>query len=305
MYRDYDNNNSNVLKLYKNMHTEQTYQKKIDFSNQLKYNKSFYITDIFPRLNQVVDSSDPDAEFPQIFHGYQTAESIKNNYFINNNLKSIEIKDIFTEDDWNTLPTKYKNLYNTTITQLYDHIKDWKWLILIGLIHDLGKVLVLKEFGNYPEWFSVGDIYPLGCKFSSSNIYYNNDFYKLCPDYNNTLYQSSIGIYKHNCGFDNVEMTFSHDYYLSNILQKSKTNLPYEAIYIIKYHSFYPWHTPNNNIRGYLELASEKDWYYLPLLKLFQQSDLYSKTNIMPNIGSIQDYYNNLINLYIPHKIFF
>ena len=61
----------------------------------------------------------------------------------------------------------------------------------------------------------------------------------------------------------------------------------------------------NNNIRGYLELASEKDWYYLPLLKLFQQSDLYSKTNIMPNIDSIQDYYNNLINLYIPHKTFF
>ena len=305
MYRDYDNNNSNVLKLYKNMHTEQTYQKKIDFSNQLKYDKSFYITDIFPKLNQVVDSSDPDAEFPQIFHGYQTAESIKNNYFINNNLKSIKIKDIFTEEDWNTLPTKYKNLYNTTITQLYDHIKDWKWLILIGLIHDLGKVLVLKEFGNYPEWFSVGDIYPLGCKFSSSNIYYNNDFYKLCPDYNNTLYQSSIGIYTNNCGFDNVEMTFSHDYYLSNILQKSKTNLPYEAIYIIKYHSFYPWHTPNNNIRGYLELASEKDWYYLPLLKLFQQSDLYSKTNIMPNIDSIEHYYNNLINLYIPDKIFF
>ena len=55
----------------------------------------------------------------------------------------------------------------------------------------------------------------------------------------------------------------------------------------------------------YLELASEKDWYYLPLLKLFQQSDLYSKTNIMPNIDSIEHYYNNLINLYIPDKIFF
>ena len=305
MYRDYDNNENNVLNLYKKMHIQQTYQKKIDFSNQLKYNKSYYITDIFSKLNQVIDSSDPDAEFPQIFHGYQTAESIKYNYFIDNNLRSIKIKDIFTEDDWNTLPTKYKNLYNTTINKLYNHIKDWKWLILIGLIHDLGKVLVLEEFGNFPEWFSVGDIYPLACKFNSSNVYYNNNFYKLCSDYNNTIYQTNIGIYSYNCGFDNVEMTFSHDYYLSNVLQKSKTKLPYEAIYIIKYHSFYPWHTPNNNIRGYMELASEKDWYYLPLLKLFQKSDLYSKTSIMPNIDSIQDYYNKLINLYIPNKIFF
>ena len=82
---------------------------------------------------------------------------------------------------------------------------------------------------------------------------------------NNTL----NGIYKKNCGFDNIEMTFSHDYYLYEVLSHSFTNLPLEALYIIRYHSFYAWHTPRNGIRGYTNLASEEDWKNLPLLKLF------------------------------------
>ena len=62
---------------------------------------------------------------------------------------------------------------------------------------------------------------------------------KKCIDYNNSEYNTSLGIYDNNVGFDNVEMTFSHDYYLSECLKRSNTNLPYEALYIIRYHSFY------------------------------------------------------------------
>ena len=286
MYRDYDNTQNNVLNLYKNMHSHQTLQKKRQYSNLLLYNKPYFITELFDKLNLVIDSSDPDTTFPQIYHCYQTAENIRLNYFNNDIIKSIHIKTLFNQNEWELLPDKYKNIYNTTIPQLYNNITNWKWLILIGLIHDLGKILVLQDFGNFPEWFSVGDIYPLGCQFQSSNIYFNKDFYKLSPDFNN------------------IEMTFSHDFYLANILSKSNTNLPNEAIYIIRFHSFYSWHTPHNNIRNYTELASEEDWHYLPLLKLFQKADLYSKTSILPNIDSIKPFYDTLINLYIPNKIY-
>ena len=52
-------------------------------------------------------------------------------------------------------------MYEGTVKYFYDYIKEWDWLILVGLIHDLGKILVLNEFGGFDEWFSVGDIYPL------------------------------------------------------------------------------------------------------------------------------------------------
>lgn len=279
MYRNYEKCNNKVELLYKNMYINQTYNKKKNIILQLKYDKQLKIKDIFPLLNKVIDSSDPDTELSQIHHGYQTAQAIKDNFFIDGKLKDINIYDLFTNEDWFLLDNKHKILYNTTINKLYDNIQDWDWLILIGLIHDLGKVLVLDEFGKFEEWFSVGDIYPLGCNFHKSNIYYNKDYYKLCDDYKIKEFKYDLGIYKNNIGFDNVEMTFSHDYYLAECLTRSNTQLPEEAIYMIRYHSFYTWHTPRNNIRGYESLANEKDWKYLPLLKLFQKSDLYSKKN--------------------------
>lgn len=305
MYRNY-NNISSIEILYKKMYIEQNYEKKKEINNKIKYNKSYNISEIIPYLNLVIDSSDPDSNFPQIYHGYQTAESIRNNFMLNNTtLKNIKIIDLFEQNEWNNIPDNYKKLYNTTISQLYNHILDWSWFPLIGLIHDFGKVLVLKDFYSLEEHFSVGDIYPLGCQFSDANIYYEKKFHTSSIDYNNTKYNSKLGIYKSYCGFENLEMTFSHDYYLANILLNNNNNLPDIAIYIIRFHSFYSWHTPKNDKRGYDYFASNKDWYLLPLLKLFQKSDLYSKKNTLPNIDNIKKYYYNLINKYIPNKLKF
>ena len=304
-FRDYQKCDDQVTLLYKNMYINQTYSKKKQIISKLKFDKEYKIKDIFPLLNKVKDSSDPDISLPQIIHGYQTAEVIKTNLFDNNQLEILNIRDLFSNEEWFLLDPKYKKIYeDTKFIDFYNNINNWDWLILIGLIHDLGKILVLDEFGGYDEWFSVGDIYPLGCNFHSSNIYYEKNFHKLCNDFNkfnNDLDYN--GLYKKNCGFDNIEMTFSHDYYFSESLSKSNTNLPLEAIYIIKYHSFYAWHTPRNNIRGYTDLANDTDWNYLPLLKLFQKFDLYSKDD--SNIDSFNyKYYDDLIDKYIPNSIY-
>lgn len=51
--------------------------------------------------------------------------------------------------------------------------------------------------------------------------------------------------------------TFSHDEYLASVLESSeKTIIPNEGIYMIRFHSFYPWHTPVKPVRGYQNLAS-------------------------------------------------
>ena len=304
-FRDYNNCNDNVENLYKNMYINQSYNKKIQLSNILNYKKPLLVQDAIIFLNKVTDSSDPDTTHEQIYHGYQTAESMRNNYFENECFKNVNIIDLFSNKEWDQLPEKYKIEYNTTIKDYYNKISDWSWLILIGLIHDLGKVLVLPDFGGFPEHFSVGDIYPLGCKFQESNIYYEKKYHTYSSDYNNLDYNTLNGIYKKNCGFNNVEMTFSHDYYLYEILTRSFTNLPAEALYIIRYHSFYSWHTPRNGIRGYRNLVNETDWKNLPLLKLFQKNDLYSKTEELPNISSLEPYYNNLICKYIMDVLMF
>ena len=307
MFRDF-NNNTIVENLYMNMHKEQTFIKKKNLENILKYNKPLSIKDAIYYLNKVIDSSDPDTDHEQIYHGYQTAENIRYNYFTNDNfnsLNNINIKDLFTIEEWNNLPNKYQIEYNTNINQYYNHITDWSWLLVIGLIHDLGKILVLPEFGCFPEHFSVGDIYPLGCLFQESNIYYEKKYYQLCPDFKNTDFNTYNGIYTPNCGFNNVTMTFSHDYYLYNVFLKSTHILPEEALYIIRFHSFYAWHTPKNNIRSYINLADNNDWKNLPLLKLFQKTDLYSKHNELPNIYNLESFYNNLINKYILNYLLF
>lgn len=307
MFRNY-NNNMDVENLYKSMYIEQTYQKKIQLENTLKYSKPLSIKDAIYYLNKIIDSSDPDTEHEQIYHGYQTAENIRQNYFTNDNFRyinNIYITELFSTEEWNNLPQKYQKLYNTTIRDYYNHINDWSWLPVIGLIHDLGKVLVLPEFGCLPEHFSVGDIYPLGCKFQESNVYYEKKYFELCVDFKNNDLNTLNGIYNDNCGFNNINMTFSHDYYLYNILLRSTHILPDEALYIIRFHSFYAWHTPRNNIRSYTNLANDLDWINLPLLKLFQKTDLYSKHNELPDIKNIEAFYENLINKYIQNYLLF
>ena len=57
-----------------------------------------------------------------------------------------------------------------------------------------------------------------------------------------------------------------------------------------------------NQTFGYSYFASYKDWYLLPLLKLFQKSDLYSKNIDFPNIEELKSYYNTLIYKFLPNK---
>ena len=173
-----------------------------------------------------------------------------------------------------------------------------EWMPLVGLIHDLGKVAI--KIHNI-EWFeSAGDSFPLGCAFSKKVILnYGFDYNK---DYKNPKYNTKLGIYQPNCGFDNC-LFWGHDEIMYLSLKNSNTNLPDEALYTIKYHSFYSWH----NQGGYEYLASEKDIENLKYLKMFQKADLYSKTDTelytIKKLG--ETYYQNLIKKYLPNGIVF
>ena len=65
------------------------------------------------------------------------------------------------------------------------------WLPLVGLIHDLGKILVLPEFGAEPQWASVGDTFPVGCAFDKTVV--RHDLFRENPDNSNPLYVLKLG----------------------------------------------------------------------------------------------------------------
>ena len=168
-----------------------------------------------------------------------------------------------------------------------------KELQIVGLIHDLGKVLF--SF-NEPNWCVVGDTYVVGCKFSDKIIYY--DTLVNNSDYNK---YDKLGIYQYGCGLDNLYISYGHDEYLYNILKynKNKHLIRDKYLDIIRYHSFYPWHTEND----YYYFMNEKDKTTLKNIKIFNEFDLYSKEDDTIITNDIKEYYTNLLNEYFHDEL--
>ncbi|KAF3966091.1 hypothetical protein ACB098_01G170000 [Castanea mollissima] len=174
---------------------------------------------------------------------------------------------------------------------------DEDWLHLTALIHDLGKVLLLPSFGGLPQWAVVGDTFPLGCAFDEGNVHHK--YFKENPDYNNPAYNTKYGIYSEGCGLDNVMISWGHDDYMYLVAKENRTTLPPAALFIIRYHSFYPFHT----VGAYKHLMNEEDAKNLKWLKIFNKYDLYSKSKEMIDVEKVKPYYLSLIDKYFPAKL--
>lgn len=166
-----------------------------------------------------------------------------------------------------------------------------RWLVLVGFIHDLGKIL--SSWGEL-QWAVVGDTFPVGCKFSEKIIY--RDFFKANPDISNEKFNTLLGVYKRGCGFDEVHFSWGHDEYLYQVV---KDYLPEEASYVIRYHSFYAAHKEGE----YNYLMSNKDKELMQYVKLFNQYDLYSKEQYATNYDEMKPYYKELVAEFFPEKV--
>jgi len=176
-----------------------------------------------------------------------------------------------------------------------DH-PDKEWLQLIGLIHDLGKVMA---FYNEPQWCVVGDTWPVGCKPAPSVVYVEESF-EDNPDMKDGRYNTDLGIYSANCGIENVLMSWGHDEYLYHVLlhhmNKVGTSIPMEGLWAVRFHSFYPWHTG----RDYQHLETEADKEILKWVREFNKYDLYTKSTTVPDVEKLKPYYQSLIDKYLP-----
>jgi len=247
---------------YKEMHKNQTYRyvyNKLDDYKEPNKMK-MKMSDVLEMMNEFIDPSDPDVNVSNSIHAYQTAERIRSCYPENNE----------------------------------DNIYYW----ICGLIHDLGKVLF--KFGE-KSWSIVGDTYVVGCKFPETIVYY--DTMKENEDINNEIYNTELGIYDKKCGLDNLKLSYGHDEYLYTVLSceknRDKHKFPKKLQKIIRYHSFYPWHTGDS----YKIFMTESDKDLLESVRHFNNFDLYSKKDDINITDSTKKFYKELLEKYFPEEL--
>jgi inositol oxygenase len=165
------------------------------------------------------------------------------------------------------------------------------WFILTGLIHDLGKILCL--YGE-PQWAVVGDTFPVGCAYSDRIVFHQ--FFADNPDSHEPNYQTQTGIYSEGCGLDNVHLSWGHDEYLYHVV---KDYLPPAALYMIRYHSFYPAHREGE----YQHLMNDRDKEMFEWVRAFNPYDLYTKSHERPDVEQLRPFYQELISKYFPTEL--
>jgi inositol oxygenase len=243
------------------------------------------------------DSPERDTvrEFYRLNHRYQTFDFVleKEREFLKFDKKEMPIWDAFDflntlvdDSDPDTALDQLQHLLQTSEAIRADGHPDW--FVLTGLLHDMGKVLCL--FGE-PQWAVVGDTFPVGCKHSDKIVY--SEYFVANPDFHNPEFNTKYGIYEPNCGLDNVHLSWGHDEYL---YQMTKNYLPEEALYMIRYHSFYSQHREG----AYDHLMSKHDHEMFKWVNKFNPYDLYSKAPTPPNVKELKPYYEDLLAKYLP-----
>ena len=135
-------------------------------------------------------------------------------------------------------------------------------------------------------------------------------------------------------------MSWGHDEYMHMVLRNHPgCSLPEEAFYVIRFHSFYPWHTgelvlhyPENvfllqtHLRGIFQillfekmkpkcsffaagdydyLCNDTDRMMMKWVQEFNKFDLYTKSETVPDIDELTPYYQKLIDKYVPGDVAF
>lgn len=249
---------------------------------------------------RIFDESSPEGvkEFYRLNHAHQTRE------FARAKRAHYEQRDKMTMGIWQALE-KLNTLVDdsdpdTDLSQIEHCLQTAEsiradghpdWMVLTGLVHDLGKLLVVHQ---EPQWAVVGDTFPVGCAYSDTIVFHN--YFEANPDSRNPAYNTLHGVYEAGCGLRNVDLSWGHDEYMYHV---TKDYLPEPALYMLRYHSFYPWHREG----AYEHLMDDHDREMLPWVQKFNPYDLYSKSDTKPSVTELKPYYTELIAKYFPSEV--
>jgi inositol oxygenase len=255
-------------------------------------------TDAF--RNYAAPPRDTVKEFYRLNHTYQSYDFVmqKEQEFLGFSKKEMPIwkafdflNELVDDSDPDTDLDQMQHLLQTSEAIRRDGHPDW--MVLVGLVHDMGKVLCL--FGE-PQWSVVGDTFPVGCAYSDKIVF--PEFFTANPDYQHPIYSTRYGVYEPNCGLDKVHLSWGHDEYVYHMM---KNYLPEEGLYMLRYHSFYAQHRE----QAYDHLMSEHDHAMFKWVKLFNPYDLYSKNPNQKSWEELRPYYENLVAKYLPATLKF
>lgn len=255
-------------------------------------------TDAF--RNYAAPPRDTVKEFYRLNHTYQSYDFVmqKEKEFLGFTKKEMPIwkafdflNELVDDSDPDTDLDQMQHLLQTSEAIRRDGHPDW--MVLVGLVHDMGKVLCL--FGE-PQWSVVGDTFPVGCAYSDKIVF--PEFFSANPDYQHPIYSTRYGVYEPNCGLDKVHLSWGHDEYVYHMM---KDYLPEEGLYMLRYHSFYAQHREH----AYDHLMSEHDHAMFKWVKLFNPYDLYSKNPNQKSWQELRPYYENLVAKYLPATLKF
>jgi len=258
-FRNYDQGDitAAVREHYRKMRLYQTvdYVERMQ-KKYLRFDKPLHLWDAMLKLNALIDVSDPDLNLPNVQHLAQSAEAMR-----------------------------------------ADGRPDW--MQLVGLIHDLGKAMYLwgsDEDGTSQaeQWGLVGDVFVVGARLPETAVY--PEFNALNPDMADPRYNTELGRYEPGCGLDALTLAWGHDEYLYQVLRNHPTNtIPEAGMVMIRYHSFYPWHTGGS----YANLLGPRDEQYREWIKDFNRYDLYTKSPKIYDLDELKEYYLPIAEKYL------
>ena len=271
LFINFENTNQNIIETY----LQQRKFHNMDFFNVLK-NKYCQFTnkntfwELFDMLKDFVNLSDPTINRSKNYNLFQTAESIRQD----------------------GLP---------------------EWFQFIGLIHDLGKIIFKKgsdKDGTYlnNKYSIIGNTFILDCpipdtiiypEFNIFNSYYHNNIEIRNKKYKEFNLKEKLGNYQKNCGFENINCSFTNNEYLYQLLKFNNVSLPKQAFYIIRYHSLYLWHYENE----YTFFENETDKEMKFWVQLFQKYT-FKNNNDNYNETELKKYYSTIIDYYLPKEIY-
>jgi len=178
------------------------------------------------------------------------------------------------------------------------------WMQLVGLLHDLGKVMGCLspsvadgQTKDGPQWGMVGDTWVVGCKIPAICVY--PEYSATNPDREHPLYSTDSGPYKEGCGLAKLTFAWGHDEYLYRMLVHNKSTIPEEGLQMVRLHSCYPLHGSD----VYDRFLAAGDGETLDWVKRFNKYDLYTKADKKPDPVELWPYYQGLIDKYCPGKL--
>jgi len=276
----------------------------IDPSELLRPEPDFAEKNVSKFRDYSIDESDPLKEMVRKtyrqMHLNQTVDFVRNcqkNWLSFDHLKMTvrealeKLNDLVDESDPDiTLP----NIVHAfqTAERAREEFPEHDWIHLTGLIHDLGKIMA---FYGEPQWCVVGDTFVVGCEWSD-NIVYRQESFVGNPDGDDPRYNTKYGMYAPHVGLEQLTLSWGHDEYMYQVLKHNKSTLPQQALNIIRFHSFYPWHSAGD----YEHLMKPEDEETKKWVLTFNRYDLYTKSSKVPNIEELWPYYQGLIDKYIP-----